>query len=95
MRYSRRARWSRADQNSARRFRAENVTTASIFQACKHSFDCDRTIDSWQRYSLPDIQELAAEWKQREPPALSDATLMDGMRKLAVEDAGTKFGLKF
>ena len=48
---------------TARRFRAENVTTASIFQACKHSFDCDRTIDSWQRYSLPDIQALAAEWQ--------------------------------
>jgi hypothetical protein len=66
---------------------AENVTQAAIFNACKHSSDCDRTIDSWQRYSLPDIKTVAAEWMQVEPAAASDATLMDGMRKLATEDA--------
>ena len=66
---------------------AENVTTAPIFNACKHSFDCDRTIDSWTRYSLPDIQALAAEWMQVDPAAASDANLMHGIRKLATEDA--------
>jgi len=66
---------------------AENVSQSTIFNACKHSFDCDRTISSWRSYSLPDIIAVAEQWMQVDPATASDETLMEGMRKLAVEDA--------
>ena len=51
------------------------------------SLECNMYLDSWRQDSLPDIQRIANEWKQLDPQAAPDAVLMDGMRKLAVEDA--------
>ena len=59
---------------------AENVSQSTIFNACKHSFDCDRTISSWRSYSLPDIIAVAEQWMVWSRPARKLTLLGLGLR---------------
>ena len=79
---------------------AGNVTTDPTMGANNKVQSNDRVIASWESESLPDLLAMTEEWSKVDVVTASDATLLEGIRMLAVEegaywaaDAGHTFGV--